>query len=197
MQYSNILALRVSLETGMRIDDVLSLKVSDLKKRTITYIAKKTGKQDKKTITNTLSTAIRALADESKSEYIFPHRNDPEKHRTRQAVFEDLRKARERIGIKDHVTPHSARKSYAVHLRAEKGFEAVQKALQHDNASTTMIYAFADVLGNERTKPTQNTAEEINTLTDHDKLLIEAIASAVVERLKTTPPKATGGRRGG
>ena len=49
MTYDNVLALRVSLETGLRIDDVLSLKRGDLTGRTITGTAEKTGKPFKRT----------------------------------------------------------------------------------------------------------------------------------------------------
>ena len=42
------------------------------------------------------------------------------------------------------VSPHTLRKVFAVELYREKGFKAVQEALQHTNGATTEIYSFAD-----------------------------------------------------
>ena len=42
------------------------------------------------------------------------------------------------------ISPHSMRKVFAVELYREKGFRAVQEALQHANCATTEIYSFAD-----------------------------------------------------
>ena len=47
MQYENALALRTSLETGLRIGDVLKMRPADIQGRTITYTAQKTGKAGK------------------------------------------------------------------------------------------------------------------------------------------------------
>jgi integrase len=60
-------------------------------------------------------------------------------------VWARIKKSAERSGINSEgISPHSMRKVFAVELYREKGFKAVQEALQHSNAATTEIYSFAD-----------------------------------------------------
>lgn len=143
MQYENALALRVSLETGFRIDDVLHLKTSDLRGRTLFLTAaQKTGKPDKKVISADLAKRLRQVARNGR---LFDGRfgNKP---RTRQAVWRDVKKAARLIELSGNIAPHSARKTYAVTDFRENGLAQTQKDLQHDRTSTTLLYAFADLL---------------------------------------------------
>lgn len=149
MQYENVLALRVALETGMRIGDVLALRVEDISGRTVRYIAQKTGKADRKVISGRLANELRRNANNG---FVFCGRSG-DKPRTRQTVYRDLKGAVEQSRIKAHVTPHSARKTMAVDYYHEHGLSATQNALQHDRADTTMIYAFADILNDSGSAP--------------------------------------------
>lgn len=146
MQYKNALALRTSLETGLRIDDVLSLKKAQLNKRTIVGRAQKTGKFFKKVLSVDLS---KRLCEISGDVYIFEGRLDKNKHRTRQAVWKDVKKAARVLELDGNIAPHSARKTYAVERFKDGGLAAVQRGLQHSDLHTTMLYAFADYLDNE------------------------------------------------
>ena len=125
MTYENVLALRVSLETGLRIDDVLSLRASQIVRRTICGIAEKTDKPYRKAISADLAKRLAALTP-NKGGYIFPHRLDPLRHRTRQAVWVNMKKAAALIGVKLNAAPHSARKTYAVEMFKDKGLERTQ-----------------------------------------------------------------------
>lgn len=81
--------------------------------------------------------------------WVFEGRNDPKKHRTRQAVWKDMHRAAKAFRMEQTVGTHSARKVYAVRLMEKYGdLERVRKALNHSEAhpETTMIYAFADKL---------------------------------------------------
>ena len=78
--------------------------------------------------------------------WLFPG-SDPMKHRTRQAVWQDVKRAAKAARIRANAGPHSARKAYAVRLMHETGdIERVKRALNHDNEATTMTYALSDVL---------------------------------------------------
>ena len=169
MTYENVLALRVSLETGLRIDDVLSLRASQIVRRTICGTAEKTGKPYRKTISADLAKRLAALTP-NKGGFIFPHRLDPKKHRTRQAVWGNMKKAAALMGVKLNAAPHSARKTYAVEMFKDKGLEQTQKELQHDRISTTMIYAFSDMLCDSQRKP-------------QDIVDIEAFAEIIAEKV--------------
>jgi len=146
MRPQNALALRVSLETGLRIDDVLELKKNVVEQfRTFPVVEKKTGKSR----VIYLSDEIRAmLLAWSGRYYIFSSSKSELKHRTRQTVHYDMKKAVKGMGIDAaHISPHTARKIFAVRLYHLTGnLEHVQRVLNHKNASTTMYYAFADKL---------------------------------------------------
>lgn len=174
MTYENVLALRVSLETGLRIDDVLSLRASQIVRRTICGTAEKTGKPYRKTISADLAKRLAALTP-NKGGYIFPHRLDPMKHRTRQAVWGNMKKAAGLMGVKLNAAPHSARKTYAVELFKDKGLEQTQKELQHDRLSTTILYAFSDMLCESQ----RNTQDIVDI-----EALAEIIAEKVAQKLK-------------
>lgn len=177
MTYSNVLVLRVSLETGLRVDDVLSLRVGDLKGRTLRGVAEKTGKPFKKVISADLADRLKRL---SSAGYFFPHRTKPGEHRTRQAVWSNMKKAAKEFGITMNAAPHSARKTYAVELFKDKGINAAQKELQHDRLDTTMIYVFSDMLAKNEQK---NDRSCIN-MNDIENFA-ELIAKKVVEKIKT------------
>lgn len=176
MTYENVLALRLALESGMRIDDVLSLRSENLKGRTITYIAEKTGKKDSKVISKALSNNLRKqiISDDPK-EFFFKHRLKKGEHRTRQAVWKNIKKACVLAGIEGNISPHSARKTYAVEKFKNDGLTETQKALQHDNVNTTMLYAFSDLLSKQDSNKTVS-IDDINTFA-------ELIADKVVEKL--------------
>lgn len=147
MTPANALAIAVSLDTGMRIGDVLKLRTSDLMENGIMYIAEKTGKRG---ITQCSAKLLAALRENAVDGVCFPSRfGSKGKYRSRQAVWKNVRKAARNAGIKPHVSPHSARKTFAVELRRRSGVEAVQEALQHKYKTTTNLYAFADIQGAE------------------------------------------------
>lgn len=173
MEYENALALRLSLETGMRIGDVLALRPEDIAGRTVRFTAQKTGKADKKVISADL---VKRLRQVSGKKYIFPGR-DGSKPRTRQAVWKNVKKAARILKLEENAGCHSARKTYAVDLFHKKGLPSVQRELQHDRADTTMIYAFADMLSNK---------QDTNVLTNDLEPLAELVAAKVARKLEQT-----------
>lgn len=146
MTYDNALALRVSLETGLRIGDVLSLKPENIQGNILHYTAQKTGKSGKKKIPADLMKKLLKVAGK---EWIFEGRSG-EGHRTRQAVWKDVKRASKIVGVEGNMGCHSARKTYAVNLFQQNGLTEVQKELQHDNSNTTFLYAYSDVLSNKK-----------------------------------------------
>ena len=148
----NRLALTVSLTTGLRIDDVLHLKTSQIQKQRFTIKEMKTGKTRRVNLSKGLWEELLHVAGRF---YVFEHRTDPKKTRTRQAVNKDLKRACELFRIKGvNMTPHSARKIYAVNnFRRTCDIEKVRALLNHSEKQTevTMLYAMADVLTERRT----------------------------------------------
>lgn len=139
----NRLALEVSLATGLRIDDVLHLKREQVNKGRFTIKEMKTGKSRRINLSKVLQQTLLAHGGDI---YIFEGRNDPKKPRTRQAINKDLKRATKLFRVKGvNVTPHSARKIFAVgYYRRTCSLEQVKKLLNHSSEAVTMIYAMAD-----------------------------------------------------
>ena len=145
----NRLALEVSLYTGLRISDVLSLKTQNIRQR-MSIQEQKTGKRRHFYLSKEL---VARLIANGGSVYCFPHRYDGKKHRTRQAVWKDLNRAMElfRVPKKLVISPHTCRKVYAVNQFKKCGnIKEVQKLLNHSSESVTVLYAMADVLTERR-----------------------------------------------
>lgn len=151
LMLENRLALLVSLTTGLRIDDVLHLKTSDILKGRFSIKEMKTGKVRRVRLGKKLQDDLIAISGRY---YVFEHRLDPKKTRTRQAVNKDLKRACELFRVKGvNITPHTARKIYAVgEYERTCNFEKVQELLNHSFESVTVLYAMADAITAKETK---------------------------------------------
>ena len=137
---ANALVMRVALHTGLRVGDVLSLKTEQLAPR-VWVTESKTGKRRQIGLPEPLLSDLKKSAGTT---WVFPG-EDPRQHRTRQAVWKDVKRAAKALRLPQNVGPHSARKVYAVELLAKYGeIKRVQRALNHGSESVTLIYALAD-----------------------------------------------------
>lgn len=140
LTYENRLVLRVLLHTGIRISDALQLRTEQLKPN-FWITEQKTGKRRQIGLPEPLLADLRASAD---GEWVFPG-SKPGKHRTRQAVWKDVKRAAAALRLTVNAAPHSARKVYAVELLRKYGdIDRVRRALNHGGLEVTLIYAMAD-----------------------------------------------------
>lgn len=138
---TNRVAMRTSLHTGLRLSDVLSLETAKLAPR-FWVTEHKTGKRRMVGLPADLLRDLRQIAGKK---YVFEKRGKPQQHRTRQAVWADVKRAAKAFRLPQNAAPHSFRKVYAVELMEKYGdIERVRRALNHRYASTTLIYALAD-----------------------------------------------------
>lgn len=145
----NRLVMEICLSTGLRLSDVLNLRSADLKKR-MTIRELKTGKNRKIFLSDEL--LKRCVANAGKV-FVFENRNDWKKHRTRQAVYKDLKRTAKLFRVKLNVAPHTARKVYAVEQFQKDGdLKRVQALLNHEETSVTMLYAMADEITKRKLK---------------------------------------------
>ena len=138
----NRLVMRVVLHTGLRISDVLNLRTDQLAPR-FWVRESKTGKAKMVGLPGPLLDDIRAQAGPV---WAFPGVKKGS-HRTRQAVWADIKRAARACRLPQNIGTHSGRKVYAVELLQKYGdMDRVRRALNHRYESVTMIYAMADHL---------------------------------------------------
>ena len=135
----NALAIETSLQTGLRISDVLKLTRADLLKgQRFTVSESKTRKRKRVYIGRALYLRLVLNAG---TKWVFPSPKDPRKHRTRQAVWADVKRAAKALRLGGNVAPHSARKSFACgELARTRSLARVQRELNHASIETTVIY---------------------------------------------------------
>lgn len=139
---ANALAAEMSYRYGMRIGDVLATKTADVRRGRWTYTEEKTGKKRRITLGRSFQDELLRQAGRL---YVFEHRTDYKRHRTRQAVYVDIRRAAGAFRLGRGVSPHSMRKAYAVKaFDRTKDLKRVQHLLNHTSEAVTMIYALAD-----------------------------------------------------
>lgn len=140
------LICRLMDRTGLRITDCLQLRTEQLRTARPSVYEQKTGKHKRIFLNRPL---YNLLLEEGVGYYIFTG-TDKTKHLTRQAVYLALKTATQKSGIKKHITPHTFRKRYAVRCYKRYGLYRTMKILNHDNLSTTLLYALSDKLTNEK-----------------------------------------------
>lgn len=147
---ANRLVLEVCLATGLRLSDVLNLRTEQLSTR-FTIKELKTGKKRRIFVNNDL---LRRMTSSAGKVYVFEGRLDHLKHRTRQAVWHDIKRSATMLRISANVTPHSTRKAWAVsQLEAGRSISDVQATLNHTDLAVTMIYALADKISGNKLVP--------------------------------------------
>ena len=140
----NALIIETVLQTGLRISDVLELRTAQLKP-SMWVLEKKTGKRHRCGLPQPLLDRILEQADPQG--WAFPSPTKRSQHKTRQAVWRDVKRAAKAFRMAQNVGTHSFRKVYAVRLLERYGDIArVQRAMSHANPSVTAIYCMADSL---------------------------------------------------
>lgn len=143
----NRIVMKTAIQTGLRISDVLSLRRGKLG-RQFWIVEQKTGKKRRVNLPEALLEEI--LLQSDGSEWAFPGR-DPGKHRSRQAVWKDVKRAQRAFRLPQNLGTHTARKVYAVELFDRYGdLQRVRRALNHKSVEVTVLYAMADELTRRR-----------------------------------------------
>jgi len=136
------LIISLAYGTGLRISEVVNLKVKDINLEELTiHLKNAKGKKDRITIfPEKIKTELQNLiAGKNLNDYLFEsERGGKLTERTVQKVFENALRV---AGIKKDATFHSLRHSFATHL-LENGVDVryVQELLGHQNIRTTQIY---------------------------------------------------------
>ncbi len=138
---ANALVCRVCVSTGLRVGDALALRTDQLKPQF--WITEQ--KTKKRRRINLKAELLKELKEQAGQIWVFPGARDFTKHRTRQAVWADVRRAAKAFRLPQHVSPHSLRKVWAVDQLARAGgdLRAVQRAMCHSDPNVTALYTMA------------------------------------------------------
>ena len=146
--YRNKAMLELMYATGLRVSELVNLKVYDINLEEA--IVKTMGKGSKERIIPIGDYALNALKN-----YIYEYRdtllkknvndylflNNHGKQMTRQGFFKIIKKLASEQGIERDFSPHTLRHSFATHLLDHGAdLRIIQELLGHSDVSTTQIY---------------------------------------------------------
>ncbi|MDT2481107.1 tyrosine-type recombinase/integrase [Enterococcus avium] len=139
------LIMAIGIKTGLRISDILNLKVSDVKNKTQTEIIEiKTGKKRTVHLKSLTSNIIDYLNTEhsAESEWLFPSPTDNTKHLASHQYYKILQKIADNLGL-DYIGTHTLRKTFSYFfLKQNKGdIVTLMKILNHSSQAVTLRYA--------------------------------------------------------
>lgn len=147
--------IEVLYSCGLRISELVNLDFNSTKEITANQLLKVRGKGGKERVVPIGNNAIEAISD-----YLTRARpelkrgrdvdalflNSRGKRISRQIVWQTIQSSAEAIGLKERVTPHTFRHSYATHLLdGGADIRVVQELLGHSSVSTTQIYTLITI----------------------------------------------------
>lgn len=140
--------LELLYATGIRVTELISLKVTDVNLQMGFIICRDTdkervipfGTEAKNALIRYLDGTRDEMIDAPDSEILFA--NCSGQSMSRQGFWKLIKYYAKKAGITDDITPHTLRHSFAAHL-VENGADlrSVQEMLGHSDISTTQIYA--------------------------------------------------------
>ncbi len=140
--------LELLYATGIRVTELITLKVSDVNLAMSFILCKDAHKERMIPFGNKAKTALARYMDgirsdmveDKSSEVLFA--NCSGKPMSRQGFWKLIKHYAKKAGINADITPHTLRHSFAAHL-VENGADlrSVQEMLGHSDISTTQIYA--------------------------------------------------------
>jgi len=143
MDLRDRLLIALAIESGLRIGDLLNLKVGDVG-TTMTIYEKKSKRERTFAISADLNADLKKFVRyKRKASYLFHSARSASKPIHRSTVHRHIKKALK--GLKFDASAHSTRKLYAYNKFAEtQDIIKVQEALNHKYVTTTLTYLDID-----------------------------------------------------
>lgn len=138
----NYIMFMTGIYSGLRISDILPLKVKDIKNRDYVLIREKKTKKQKKFIINPiLKKEIKIYcSDKDLNDYLIKSREGCNKPITREMAYKILRDAGEYFGMPNLGT-HTMRKTFGYHHYMQyKDVALLQKIFNHSSPAITLKY---------------------------------------------------------
>ena len=140
--YRNYMLFVVGINTGLRISDILQIKVEDVKDRThIVINEKKTEKSKRFKINDQLKEDINQYIESmNPGEYLFQSQKGGNKPISRVQAYRILNEAAGRVGLEE-IGTHTMRKTFGYwYYKQYKDIALLQKLFNHSSPSVTLEY---------------------------------------------------------
>lgn len=133
----------IGITTGLRISDILNLRVKDVKDKVETSIIEmKTGKKRIVNLKSLTSYLITYLNNEhnNESEWLFYSPTDDTKKLSSHQYYKILQKVADNLGL-DYIGTHTMRKTFGYsYYQKYKDLPTLMKILNHSSQSVTLRY---------------------------------------------------------
>ena len=139
--YRNYMLFVIGINTGLRVSDILTLKVSDVKDKThIVIVEQKTGKAKRFLINSMLrkdiDNYIEGMGD---NDYLFPSRKG-DKPISRVQAYRVLNEVANKLGVEE-IGTHTMRKTFGYfHYQQYHDVAILQDIFNHSAPSVTLRY---------------------------------------------------------
>ena len=138
----NYMMFILGINSGLRISDILKLRVKDVKnKEYINIREKKTGKQRIFPLNSLVKKDLKSFCEEKEgNEYLIKSRESVNSHLSRQMAYRIIRDAGISQGV-ENLGTHSMRKTFGYHFYKQyKDIVTLQKIFNHADPSVTLRY---------------------------------------------------------
>lgn len=138
----NYMLFNIGINTGLRVSDILNLKVVDVKDKThITINEQKTGKPKRILINSNLKKDIdQYIYNMTKDEILFKSRKGDNKPLSRVQAYRILNKAANNLSLSE-IGTHTMRKTFGYwHYKIYKDIAILQNIFNHSSPSITLRY---------------------------------------------------------
>lgn len=131
----------LAVYSGLRITDVLNLKVKDVKNKSeFILVEKKTGKRKTLNINPNLQNILKTfIKNKEDNEYLISSRDSGDKPLTRIRAFQIMQDIGDKFNIR--ISPHSLRKTFGYfHYKTNRDIVLLQKIFNHSHPEVTFRY---------------------------------------------------------
>ncbi|MCM3600643.1 site-specific integrase [Robertmurraya korlensis] len=141
----NYMLFVTGINSGLRVSDILQLRVKDTKRSYFNIIEIKTGKKRRFDMTTQLQSELKKYVEGKEDhEYLFVSRKGINKPIGRSMAYKILREAAEYVGL-DDIGTHTMRKTFGYHMYMKyKDVALLQKILNHSDPAFTLRYIGID-----------------------------------------------------
>ncbi|TNO67015.1 site-specific integrase [Bacillus cereus] len=137
----NYILFVMGINTGLRISDILKLRVGDLKGSHISMREMKTGKQKRIQITATLKRELKwYIGDMEDNEYLIKSRQGKNRPIGRSMAYKILSTTAAKFGL-DEIGTHTLRKTFGYHMYMQtKNIALLMEIFNHSSERVTLRY---------------------------------------------------------